>query len=108
MKRLSLMLVLLGGCFGQFPRAQPGEDPLPQPSEQTPQKLPNGKTQREMIVKQDYKKNLADSAELARLAEELKSELENGDQYVVSVKAMKNAEDIEKLARNIKSRLKRY
>jgi len=39
---------------------------------------------------------------------DLKTELENGDKYVISVRAMKNAEDIEKLARNIKNRLKRY
>jgi len=61
-----------------------------------------------MIVKDDYKKNLEDAAEMAKLADELKEDLENGDKYVVSVKAIKKAEDIEKLARNIRSRLKRY
>jgi hypothetical protein len=86
----------------------PNEQELPPITHTEEPTLPNGKTQKEMIVKDDYKKNLADSAELATLAEELKSELENGDKYVVSVKAMKNAEDIEKLAHNIKSRLKRY
>ncbi|HUA87117.1 MAG TPA: hypothetical protein VMB85_24845 [Bryobacteraceae bacterium] len=109
MKRLYLTLVLFCGCFAQTrPQPTPNEpDPLIVTHAGEPT-LPNGKTQKEMIVKDDYKKNLADSAELARLAEELKSDLENGDKYVVSVKAMKNAEDIEKLAHNIKSRLKRY
>ena len=63
---------------------------------------------REAIVKDDYKRNLEDAAMLARLAGELKSELENGDQNVVSIKTMKKADEIGKLARSIHSRLKRY
>jgi len=61
-----------------------------------------------MIVKDDYKKNLEDAAEMAKLAEDLKQDLENGDKYIVSVKAIKKAEDIERLARNIRNRLRRY
>ena len=103
MKRLCLTLVLLCGCF-----AQPAPRP-PRPDDAAPDAtLPNGKTQREMIVKDDYRKNLEDAAEMAKLADELKEDLENGDKYVVSVKAIKKAEDIEKLARNIRTRLKRY
>jgi hypothetical protein len=104
------MLVLLCGCFAQpTPRLpKPEQDPtLPGGPASTDATVPGPKA-REMIVKNDYKKNLQDSAELARLAEELKTDLENGDKNVVSVKAMKNAEDIEKLARNIRNRLKRY
>ena len=99
MKRLCLMGVFLCACFAE--QAPPRQG---QPQEAPPDvKLP-----REAIVKDDYKRNLQDAARLASLAEELKSELENGDKYVVSVKTMKKAEDIEKLARNIHSRLKRY
>lgn len=102
MKRLCLILVVFCGCFAQTPRPPGPESQPPDPP------LPNGKTQRELIVKQDYEKNLEDSAELAKLAADLKTDLENGDKYVVSVKAMKQAEEIEKLARNIRNRLKRY
>lgn len=66
------------------------------------------KPARDAIVKEDFRRNLEDATTLARLADELKSELENGDKNVVSVKMMKKAEDIEKLAKNIHSRLKRY
>ena len=45
---------------------------------------------------------------LAKLAEEVKEDLEKDDKYIVSVKTIKKTEDIEKLARNIRSRLKRY
>jgi hypothetical protein len=45
---------------------------------------------------------------LLRLSEEVKADLEKGDRYVVSVKTLKKTEEIEKLARSIRGRLKRY
>ena len=104
MKRLGLMLVALCGCLAQS--QLPVTPPIEVPDGHL--KLPNGKTQREMIVKDDYKRNLEDAAELAKLAEELKTDLDNGDKYVVSIKALKKTEEIEKLAHNIHGRLKRY
>src|SRR5579863_9803481 len=99
MKRLCLMLAVFCGCF-----AQPQQPPLTRqnpPADTSPSdRLPNGKSQREMIVKDDFKKNLEESTELAKLAEDLKADLENSDKYVVSVKTMKKTEDIEKLARS--------
>jgi hypothetical protein len=71
-------------------------------------KLPNGKSQREEMLKADHKKNLEDAAELFRLSEELKADLEKNDRYIVSLKTLKKTEDIEKLAKNIRGRLKRY
>lgn len=71
-------------------------------------RLPNGKLQRDEIAKADYKKNLADAAELARLAGELKADLEKESAFVVSLKTIRKTEDIEKLERNIRGRLKRY
>jgi len=103
MRRLGLILVVFCGCF-----AQPQVPTLPPEKEATDPALANGKKQREMIVKDDYKKNLEDSAELAKLAEDLKADLENGDKNVVSIKALKKTEEIEKLARSIHGRLKRY
>ena len=71
-------------------------------------KLPNGKSQKDEIVKADYKTNMKDAAELARMAEELKDDLEKSGSGTVSVKTLKKLDDIEKLARSIRGRLKRY
>lgn len=102
MKRLRLVLFVMCACFAQDP--VPGR-PHPQGQQEIP---PTVKPTHDAIIKDDYKRNLQDATTLARLADELKSELENGDKYVVSVKTMKKAEEIEKLARNIHARLKRY
>ena len=71
-------------------------------------RLPNGKSQREEIVKGDHKKNIEEAGELARLTQELKDDLDKGDAFVVSVKTFKKLDDIENLARRIRGRLKRY
>ena len=71
-------------------------------------KLPNGKSQREAILKADHEKSLEDASELMKLTEELKIELEKNDRHVLSVGTIKKLEDIEKLAKRIKGRLKRF
>jgi hypothetical protein len=88
--------------------AQRGQPPAPPPD--TPQDIqfPNGKSQHEEILKQDHKKNLADAAAMAKLAEEVSEDLEKDDRFVYSVKTMKKLDDIEKLTKAIKGRLKKY
>jgi hypothetical protein len=84
--------------------AQRGQPPAPPADTQ----LPNGKSQPEEILKQDHKKNLADAATMAKLAEEVSEDLEKDDRFVYSVKTMKKLDDIEKLTKAIKGRLKKY
>lgn len=106
MKPFSLILLLLGASFAQPPSLQRPPAP-PTPGQENEARLPNGKMQRDEIAKADYKKNLEDAAELARLAADLSADLEKESAYVVSLKTIKKTEDIEKLARNIRGRLKR-
>jgi hypothetical protein len=71
-------------------------------------KLPNGRSQREEILKSDHAKSLEDAAELVKSAEDLRVELERNDRYVVSVTSLKKLDNIEKLTKRIRARLKRY
>lgn len=71
-------------------------------------RLPDGRSQAEAILKADHEKSLQEAAELLKLAEELKTELEENDRHVLSVTSIRTAEKIEKLAKRIKNRLKRY
>jgi hypothetical protein len=70
-------------------------------------KLPNGKMQKDEIIRVDYEHNLRDAAELARLSEEIKDDLEKGDRYLVSTKTLKKLDDVEKLAKDIRQRMRR-
>src|SRR5215471_1477143 len=95
------VMLLMGQAPEDFPPVRPPRDPLDR-------KLPNGKSQRDEIARADHKRNLEDSAQLAMLSQQLKEELDNGDAFVVSVKTVKKLDDIEKLAKDIRGRLKRY
>src|ERR1019366_2007871 len=68
--------------------------------------LPNGKSQKEEILKAEHQQNLKDAAELADLAEQLKMELEKNDRYILSMATLKKTDDIEKLAKRIRARLR--
>jgi hypothetical protein len=70
-------------------------------------KLPNGKSQKDEIIRVDYERNLRDAGELARLAGEIKDDLEKGDRYLVSLKTLKKLDDAEKLTKDIRQRLRR-
>ena len=70
-------------------------------------RLPNGKSQKEEILKADYEQNLKDAAQLIDLAEQLKQDLEKNDRYVLSLATLKKTDDIEKLVKKIRGRLRR-
>jgi len=101
--RYTFILVCALACAAQKPPtpSPPGEVP---PSEDI--RLPNGKLQREEILKAEFQKSLEDARELSRLADELKLDLEKNDRYVLSLATLKKTEEIEKLAKRIHDRLK--
>ena len=70
-------------------------------------KLPNGKSQREEILKAEHKKSVSDAETMARLAAEVQDDLQKGAADVISLKTIKKLEEIQKLAKNIHGRLKR-
>ncbi len=95
---LAVALVISGQQPPPHPR--PGEEP----AEDT--RLPNGKLQRDEILKAEFQKSLDDARELSKLADELKLDLEKNDRYVLSIATLKKTEEIEKLAKRIHDRLK--
>ena len=103
MTRNLFVLFFVWTLFGQQPPVAP-----PPPGTPPDIQLPNGKSQREEILKLDHKKNLEDAAAMAKLAEDVSEEMEKDDRYVVSLKTLKKLEDIEKLAKGIRGRLKKY
>jgi hypothetical protein len=104
MKLLSLFLVLVCLTFSQGVSHSTGG--TTQPPEDLDPHLAH--SQREALIKADHKKNIEDAEALLKLAEELKSDLEKEDAHIVSVRSMKKTEDIEKFAKSIRGRLKRY
>jgi len=71
-------------------------------------RLPNGKLQRDEILKADYEKNLRDAEEMTNLARSFEEDLEKDDRFVLSLSSLKKLDDIEKLTKRIRGRLKRF
>ena len=80
--------------------------PLVAQIEEKEAKPPDDRKQKEVIARAAYQDSLNDTKKLIAMAEDLKAELEKNDQYVVSVAAIHKTEEIEKLARRIRGRLK--
>jgi Zn-dependent oligopeptidase len=87
-----------------LPQQQPPRVPAPDSSDD--EKLPNGKSQKDAIAKQQHEQALKDTNNLITVAEELKDELQKAGDYVVPLSSVKKTEEIEKLARRIRGRLK--
>ena len=68
--------------------------------------LPNGKLQRDEILKADHLQNLKDAADLVELAQQLKTDIEKNDRFILSIATLKKTDDIEKLAKRIRSRMR--
>ena len=90
---------------GQGQQSQKERNPALAPREEPEQDIP---FKPEEILKADRKQSLRDTAKLLQLVEALKSELESNDPSVLPVSSVRKAEEIEKLAKKIRSRLKRY
>ena len=100
---VSLAVALLVG-LGEAQRGGPDGSSMPSKSDDV--RLPNGKLQKDEILKAEHEQNLRDSAQLTELAQQLQQELEKDDRFVLSMSTLKKIDDIEKLAKKIHSRLR--
>lgn len=104
LRRGALVLFLLGALsLAQAPEGPPTAAPVGNAPDV---RLPNGKLQRDEILKAEYQDNLKDAARLVDMAQDLKESLEKDDRYVLSLATLKKTDDIEKLVKKIRSRLR--
>jgi hypothetical protein len=107
-KRLLPVTALAAGivlALSLYPQTHRPSEPE---TEAAPVRLPNGKLQQDEILKEDHEKSLKDAAQLIDLAESLKQELEKDDTHVLSISSLKKTEEIEKIARRIRSRIRHF
>jgi hypothetical protein len=71
-------------------------------------RLPNGKLQRDEILKAEHESSLKDAARLVEVAGELQRELEKNDRFVLSLASLKKTDEIESLVKKIRARLRRF
>lgn len=103
MKRLAV----LGLSCALLAGAQADRVPEPGGREEKNARLPNGRLQSEEILKAEHEKSLSEVAKLVKLAEDLQDELLKNDRHVLSLAALKKCEEIEKLAKKLKGRIRK-
>ena len=91
-----------------LPAQRPPRDPSIDSDSPNPEdvRLPNGKKQVDEILKADYEKNLSDARDLTGLARSFEEDLEKNEAFVLSLSSLKKLDDMEKLARRIRARMK--
>jgi len=107
--RLVLLFALFSFCFGavcQDPDLL-NQHPLPE-KQPVDRKLPNGKSQSEEILKADHAKSLQDLKQITELSQSLAAEMERDTSHVLSLNSIRKTEEIEKLARRIRGRMRRF
>jgi hypothetical protein len=82
------------------PPLTPGE------SGDRPMRMPDGRDQREMILKDEHEKSLKDAAQMQKLTEEVRAELEKNDRHVLSIGTLKKLDEIEKIVKRMRGRMK--
>lgn len=111
MRHIRLVILLLITGFSQLLPTTSGQQPTQSTfpdDEKRPEndrRLPNGKSWSISMAKEEHEHALKDAGDLINLAQQLKAELEKSGNYVVPLSTVKKTEDIEKLAKRIRSRL---
>jgi hypothetical protein len=82
------------------------DDQMPVPGVREDIRLPNGKLQRDEILKADYQENLKDARDLMELSRSFELELEKNDQYVLSLGLLKKLDEIDKVTKRIRNRMR--
>jgi hypothetical protein len=101
------LLLLVPAAFGvRLLPAQKNQPPLVDEPEDV--RLPNGKKQKDEILKQEYEQNLKDAQELLNIARSFEEDLEKDDRFVLSLSSLKKLDDMEKLTKRIRGRMKRF
>lgn len=69
-------------------------------------RLPDGKSQKNAIAREQHEQALKDADQLVATAQDLRDEIKQAGTFVVPLSSVKKTEEIEKLAKRIRGRLK--
>jgi transposase len=109
-------LLILPGCFvwSQLPPERQRVEDLKQQDRQMRQVEMDrhqrlaGRFQTDPALKAEYEQLFRDTDRMLKLTEELKAELGKNDPSILSITSIKRSEEIEKLAKKVRSRLRRW
>ncbi|HEV2177092.1 MAG TPA: hypothetical protein VGW33_07800 [Terriglobia bacterium] len=96
------------GAQGERPRLGQSLPPLIPPSPSMPGPTPLTAKQKQALLKNNFEKMKREADELAALAKSLQEDLDKSNEHVLSLRVVDKAEQIEKLAKKLKSTATAY
>jgi hypothetical protein len=93
-------IALVPAAITARPAAQVGDGAAPT-------RLPGGQVQTDAILKAEYDQNVKDARELTSLAKSIELDFDKNDQNVLSLALLKKLDDVEKLTKRIRGRVRR-
>ncbi len=81
---------------------------MPPPSREEPKKLPDGRLWSEAVLKANYEANLKELERMRKILDSVQEELEKSKGHVLSIKALKDLEELERLSRRVRDRMRRH
>lgn len=69
--------------------------------------MPDGQLQSDVILKADYEQNVKDARELTALAKSIELDFDKNDQNVLSLSLLKKLDDVDKITKRIRARVRR-
>jgi len=105
---LKLFPAAFGASFlpAQVGAQSPHPDQMPVPGVPDDTHLPNGKLQRDEILRADYDQNLKDARDLIELARSFELDLEKSDRFVLSLNLLKKLDEMDKVTKRIRNRMR--
>jgi hypothetical protein len=70
-------------------------------------RMPNGQLQTDVILKAEYDQNVKDARELTGLAKSIELDFDKNDQNVLSLGLLKKLDDVEKITKRIRGRIRK-
>jgi hypothetical protein len=104
-RRMLLLLAPAAVAGAQLP--DPQTAPFKTDEKGPDVRLPNGKRQLDEILKAEHEQNVRDAHELTALATSFETEMEKTDRFVLSLPLLKKLDDMEKLVRRIRTRIRK-
>jgi hypothetical protein len=105
---LALPIAVILSLAPASPPAVRAQDPIAQDDRDGAEvvKFPNGRSQKDVILEAEYRRNLKDAARLVELSGQLQQDLEKSGRFVLSTATLKKTDEIEKLVNQIRSRMR--
>lgn len=81
---------------------------MPPPEREEPKRLPDGRLWSEAVIKANHEANLKDLERMRNILDSVREELEKTKGHVLPIKALKDLEELEKLSRRVRGRMRRH